>query len=257
MVEFEAELDLYEREAAWRVGAFAAREARREMGAHLAAEYEARLEMGVSPEEARGQTLRAMGDLRGAARAEDRSLGRLFALSAVWGASLLMLGSWFVPVLSEGGARLACTLWAAGWTVTGAVAGTRGGPLRWGGVERALAVLPAVLTFLAYVPGLGLSLPGWLIFGAIPSAAVLALAAGVRAGRTAWGACLLGGGAIFFAQSAGVELSAWRDGAHIGYPLDVTVGTWLAFTLPLLVVSALGAGVGAGVRRVRARGVRA
>ena len=92
-MSFERELDLYEREAALHVGAFAAGEMRREMRAHLAADVASRVEMGVPEGEAEAQALAALGDLRAAARAERREPSpRLLVLAPV-----LFYLAFFVP----------------------------------------------------------------------------------------------------------------------------------------------------------------
>ncbi len=106
---FEAELNLYERELAGRVGGLAAREARAEMAAHLEAAYEARREIEDTGEEARAGALASMGELRAAARGEGRRgtwIWGLFAgplaTAALWEAiwTFAVPAGWSYPLLS-------------------------------------------------------------------------------------------------------------------------------------------------------------
>ena len=70
MNDFIPELDAYEREVSSRVGQVEAADARREMESHLAADYEARIELGIAFDDARTQALASLGDLKTAALQE-------------------------------------------------------------------------------------------------------------------------------------------------------------------------------------------
>lgn len=94
---FEKELDRYESVLAARQSATAAREARREMAAHLEADLAARLELGASEADARAGAIAALGDLTRAARAETPRWSRLGAESALLIAPVLLTMEWFLP----------------------------------------------------------------------------------------------------------------------------------------------------------------
>ena len=89
MADFTPELDRYEREARRRLDPLAAHHARTELAAHLAADYEVRIELGATPDAARAQALAALGDVRTVARAERRDPRRVALLLA---APVAMLG---------------------------------------------------------------------------------------------------------------------------------------------------------------------
>ena len=96
MADFAPELDRYERDLAVRVGPALARERRRELEAHLAADLAARIEGGVPEPEARTQALAALGSLDALARAEPlrpETLGRILLFAAPWFAAT----AWFLP----------------------------------------------------------------------------------------------------------------------------------------------------------------
>lgn len=100
---FAIELDGYEREVAVRAGSLAAAEARREMAAHLDADFAARLEIGLSPEQARAGALAALGDLGTIAQAEptfldgERIARHRVAKAALLVAPALLACEWFIP----------------------------------------------------------------------------------------------------------------------------------------------------------------
>lgn len=249
-----SELDLYERELARTVGPRAAHDRRMEMESHLLADVAARMEFGIPEAEANAQAFAALGDLRAAAHEERPSSPNLLIAAAVPGASALMLASWFVPGLTSGAPRRGLTLLMAAWILSAAVGFWRARGKEPGtAIERLLALVPALLTSVLYLPILMPSLPlppgstNWLnevlFFGTIFSAAVLALSAGAVHRRVTWTTGLLCGTAIFVAQTVGVHLMLAQDGAHPSYPLDATLGTWLVFTLPLLLLSGLSAGL--------------
>lgn len=261
---FETELDRYERVMERRVGVTAAFDARREMEAHLDADFHARLEAGLSFDAARRGALAALGDLETVAAVEPAPTVPLWLSLALPGSTTLMAGSWFVVGLNAGTPRLVLTVMAAVWMVAAFFVARKGEARRSPALWTA-ALLPALFALAAYLPIFSAPIVDpaqpirriseLLLVVAILAATGLSVGVGAVRRRADWTLVGAMGTAIFLAQTAGVEISVRASGAHPSYPFDVTLGTWVAFTLPLLILSAVAGAaataIGRGLASVR------